>query len=206
VTDAGSAGRRSAREWLFQLTTITVGVLIALSFDALLKWNADRELVEQARATIMIEIAENRRELDEHLKSIEDRVAGVENGLKLLAEYDSGVEPTIHEVRLSVNMPSLNDAGWQTAERTGATALMQYSEVQRLAEVYTLQALFNETMRPQFVAATEAGVGMNSPGDAFAAPAMREATRARLIELRAYLELDRQLGRQLLEGYSQFER
>ena len=32
--------RRAAGEWLFQLTTVTVGVLIALSFDAVLRWNA----------------------------------------------------------------------------------------------------------------------------------------------------------------------
>jgi hypothetical protein len=45
------AARRSTGEWLFQLTTITLGVLIALSFDAALKWNADRTLVSAARVS-----------------------------------------------------------------------------------------------------------------------------------------------------------
>jgi hypothetical protein len=96
--DQPRRARLSAREWLFQLTTITIGVLIALSFDALLRWNADRALVAEARATIALEIADNRRELDAHLASYDARVASVDDGLKLLAEIDAGVEPTIHEV------------------------------------------------------------------------------------------------------------
>jgi hypothetical protein len=56
--------RRSSGEWLFQLTTITVGVLIALSFDAVLRWNSNRQLVAEATATISREIADNRGHVD----------------------------------------------------------------------------------------------------------------------------------------------
>jgi hypothetical protein len=156
--DQPRRARLSAGEWLFQLTTITIGVLIALSFDALLQCNADRELVEEARATIALEIADNLRELDAHLASYDERVAKLDDGLKLLAELEAGVEPTIHEVTLGMDFPSLNDAGWQTAGRTGAMALMEYSEVQELAELYTLQALFTDTLRPVLAEAIEAGV------------------------------------------------
>src|SRR5262245_13550179 len=101
--------RRSLGEWLFQLATITIGVLIALSFDSLLKWNGDRMLVNEARANIALEIADNRRELDQHLTLVDGGIARVDNGLKLLAELDAGVEPTIHNVPLDMNFPSLND-------------------------------------------------------------------------------------------------
>jgi hypothetical protein len=204
--DQPRRARLSAGEWLFQLTTITIGVLIALSFDALLRWNADRTLVAEARATIALEIADNRRELDAHLASYDARVASIDDGLKLLAEIDAGVEPTVHEVTLGFNVPSLNDAGWQTAERTGAIALMEYSEVQELAELYALQQLFTDTLQPVMVASTEAGVTMNAPGDPFASPAVRDSVRSRLLAVRGYWELGRQLGAQLSDGYSQLER
>ena len=194
--------RRSAGEWLFQLTTITIGVLIALSFDAVLKWNADRELVDEARATIALEIADNRRALEGHLSLHDERAAKVDNGLKLLAELDSGVEPTIRSVPLGMSFPSLNDAGWQTAERTGAIALMQYSEVQGLAELYAIQGLFTDTLPLVAVAASQVSALMNAPGDPFAVPAVRDLMRAHLIELRAHLELGQQIGRQLLDGYT----
>jgi hypothetical protein len=55
-----AAPKRSTGEWLFQLTTITLGVLIALSFDAVLGWNADRVLLGEATRTIAREVADNR--------------------------------------------------------------------------------------------------------------------------------------------------
>jgi len=204
--DQPRRARLSAGEWLFQLTTITIGVLIALSFDAALRWNADRTLVAEARATIALEIADNRHELDAHLAAYDARVSSIDDGLKLIAEIEAGVEPTIHEVTLGFSFPSLNDAGWQTAERTGAIALMDYSEVQELAELYALQELFTDTLRPVMVGSTEAGVIMNSPGDPFASQAVRESVRSRLLAVRAYWELGRQLGAQLSESYSKHER
>jgi hypothetical protein len=205
-TDPPRAARRSAGEWFFQLTTITVGVLIALSFDAVLRWNADRTLVDEARARIAVEIADNRRALDGHLESFEERIANIDNTLKLLGELDAGVEPTVREVDLTVGFPSLSDAGWQTAERTGALALMQYPEVQGLARIYTLQSLFTGTLQPTFVAANHAGAILNTTADPFGMPpAARDAMRARVLELRAHTELSQQLGRQLSDGYAKFQ-
>ncbi len=205
-TDPPRAARRSAGEWLFQFTTITIGVLIALSFDGLLRWNADRTLVDEARATIALEIADNRTELDEHLASFDERVAKLDNVLKLLSELDTGVEPTVREISLEVHFPSLNNAGWQTAERTGAIGLMQYPEVQQLAELYTLQSLFTDTLQPAFMAANHASAVLSATADPYLMPpAARDAMRARVLELRAYLELGRQLGEQLSDGYKSYQ-
>jgi hypothetical protein len=205
-TEPPRAVRRSAGEWLFQFTTITIGVLIALSFDGLLRWNADRTLVDEARATIALEIADNRAELDAHLASFDERVAKLDNVLKLLGELDAGIEPTVRELSLEVHFPSLNNAGWQTAERTGAIALMQYPEVQQLAELYTLQSLFTDTLQPAFMAANHASAVLSATADPYLMPpAARDAMRARVLELRAYLELGRQLGEQLSDGYKNYQ-
>jgi hypothetical protein len=199
-------GRRSAGEWLFQLTTITIGVLIALSFDAVLRWNADRTLVREARATVALELAENRTELEPYLASFDERMANLDNVLKLLEELDAGIEPTVREVVLGVNFPTLNDAGWQTAERTGSLALMNYPEVQALAEVYALQALFSDTLKPAFLVSMHGASLLNATGNPYTmAPAVREAMRARILELRAHFALAQQFGSQLSEGYSKLE-
>jgi hypothetical protein len=198
------ATRRSAGEWLFQFTTITIGVLIALSFDALLRWNADRALVEEARETIALEIADNRRELEGHLATFEERLAKIDPMLKLLSELDGGVEPTVEEIDLTFGFPSLNDAAWQTAERTGALALMEYLEVQRLAGVYALQSLVVENLQPTLLTVIQVGSVFNATDDPFTmSPATREALRSHVLDLRAHLALDQQLGNQLLEGYAE---
>jgi hypothetical protein len=103
-------------------------------------------------------------------------------------------------------LPQLNDAGWQTAERTGAIALMEYSEVQQLAELYTLQASFAGTVLPAVAAASELTAMMNAPGNPFAIQAARDAMRARLIETRAHLQLNQSLGAGLMDRYSKLER
>jgi hypothetical protein len=203
-TDEPPKARRSAGEWLFQLTTITLGVLIALSFDAVLKWNADRTLVNEARATIALEVAANRAKLDNHLGSYGERIAMVDVILKLLGELEAGVEPSVKEVKLDLPFPSLANAGWQTAERTGAIALMQYDEVRRFGSVYALQSLFAENLPPTFSAATQVDAILNAAmGPSGMPPTVRDDLRVRVLELRAYLDLGQQLGSQLSEGYSQ---
>jgi hypothetical protein len=197
--------KRSAREWLFQLTTITVGVLIALAFDGLLRWNADRELVAQARATIALEIADNRRELEAHLAAHDGRIARLDPVLKLLDELDAGVEPTVREIELGFGFPSLSDAGWQTAEQTGALALMDYPDVQMLAELYLLQDLVTDNMSAMLITVHGAASSFTGSGDPFAMPpSVRDAMRAHVYDLRAHLALDEQLGRQLLEAYREY--
>ena len=188
-------------EWLFQLTTITIGVLIALSFDALLKWNGDRQLVNEARATIALEIEDNRRDLDAHLATYEQRIGRLDNVLNLLDQQDAGVELKSGQMDFYVEFPSLNDAGWQTAQQTGAVALMDYREVQRLAELYTMQGLVTENQTSLFLIANEATVIVETASDPLALPPpKRDALRESTVAFRAIIRFDEQLGRQLLAG------
>jgi hypothetical protein len=200
------AARRSAGEWLFQLTTITIGVLIALSFDAVLKWNADRKLVDEALATIALEVADNRRQLEEHLATFEQRLAKLDLVFKLMAEIDSGAEPSVKQIDFMFGFPSLSDAAWQSAERTGALTLLEYTQVQRLAQLYTLQSLVTENLRPTLAALNQVGTllgpTMEQPSEA--SVQVRDALRTRLHEVRAHLSLDDQLGGQLLDAYKEY--
>lgn len=203
-----SARPRVARwlgEWLFQLTTITIGVLIALSFDALLKWNGDRKLVNEARANIALEIEDNRRDLDAHLATYEQRIARLDNVLKLLDQQDAGVVLETGQMDFYVEFPSLNDAGWQTTQQTGAVALMDYREVQRLAELYTMQGLVTENQTSLFPIANEATVIVETASDPLALPpAKRDALRERTVAFRGIVRFDEQLARQLLAGYDEY--
>jgi len=198
--------RRSAGEWLFQLTTITIGVLIALSFDAVLKWNADRRLVDEALATIAREVTDNRRELTEHVATFDERMGRLDVVFKLLDELDAGTEPTIKEIDFTFGFPSLNDAAWESAERTGAVALLEYAEVQRLAQLYSLQSLATDNLSPTIAALNRAGTLLGSTMEQ-SPPTLQlhgDVLRDRLHDVRAHVALDDQLSRQLLEGYEKY--
>ena len=60
----------SFADYAFQFITVTAGVLIALFIDGLADWNAKRELVASARATIMRELADNKKDLEATLSGI----------------------------------------------------------------------------------------------------------------------------------------
>jgi hypothetical protein len=197
--------RRSVGEWLFQLATITIGVLIALSFDSLLKWNADRMLVNEARANIAREIDDNRRKLEGHLSTHEARIARLDTVLKLLDAQDAGVHLTTGEMGVAIELPLLNDAGWRTAEQTGALGLMDYDDVQRLAELYAAQTLRAENLSSLFLVGNEANSIIETASDPFALPVpTRETLRARVIEARGFVMLDDQFGGQLLAEYEAY--
>jgi hypothetical protein len=141
--------------------------------------------------------------LDAHLATFDERVAKFEPLLKLIDELDAGVEPTVREAEFSVHFPSLDGAGWQTADRTGALVLMDYSEVQALAEIYTLQGFVNDNLQAALSSVTQAASTFAAYEDPYAMPpAARENLRARVAEIRGNLLLDRELCQQLLAAYT----
>ena len=60
-------GSHTWREFVFQLATITAGVLIALSVDGVVEWRRERALVREAQAAIRQEVTANFRDLEEIL-------------------------------------------------------------------------------------------------------------------------------------------
>ena len=65
----------SGRHLAVQLATITMGVLIALSLEDVTAWFHHRALVREARANIVSEIADNKKDLDDVLrKAVESEV------------------------------------------------------------------------------------------------------------------------------------
>ena len=190
----------SWKDLLIQLGTITAGILIALSFDGVREWRHERSLVHEARETIVREISANLKEVDGENGGVATRQANIQKLIdvvdRVLAKKPSGVT----EMNVSANIAELNAAGWQTAERMGALAHMEYDEVQRYSKLYGIQQLYADRQRRTFehaIAALSALPG--SPDDA--PPQALEAVRLRLQELRADLLVEEQLGKHLSEEY-----
>src|ERR1041385_2355126 len=78
---------KSRRELFVHLVLIASGALIALSFEGIATWRDHRALVREARANLLNEIRDNRKELDARLKRIhveQDQIAhGLDVALQL---------------------------------------------------------------------------------------------------------------------------
>jgi hypothetical protein len=135
----------SVREFLIEIGTIVIGILIALGLETLLEAAHEHELVEHARADLRQELTRNRRALtgttaqqrsaiaalDVYVSHAKDRLTG------RAANFASG--PT-----LAIDFRPMNAAGWEATVATQALAHMPYGEAQDLARAYSGGRIYND--------------------------------------------------------------
>jgi hypothetical protein len=188
----------------FQFITVTAGVLIALFIDGLAERNSNRELVESARATILLEIADNKKDLEATLSGIAADREAMLNAVRFADEILSKGKTKITSLQLHYNVADkVSDSSWRTAERTGALAHMDYAEVQKYSRIYEFQDLFMQQQRQALSQLTLAGAILNSDFDP-EHPKTKdlEIFRARVMDVSALVKLQEDFGKKLLEDYS----
>jgi hypothetical protein len=195
----------SFADYVFQFTTITGGVLIALLINGLVEWNNNRELVEQARTTIRQEVEANLKELQGLPESVKRSESDLATALRFAEELLAKGKTDISSLSLNFNLATLNASGWQTAERTGALAHMDYAEVERYSEIYSMQQLFDEQQRKAVDLVASSITLVNAGFDPNKANAQDLGEfRRRVLLLQSNLLVTQQLGEQLMKGYQEF--
>ena len=132
----------SWREFLLHLLTITIGILIALSFEGLIEWRHHRGLVREAESNIAAEIRSNAAELkttEQELRTSDEQLQQVLAVIHHM-EADRKFKPT--SVVFNWTVAELHQTSWSTANSTGALGYMDYEEAKRYTRVYDLQQEF----------------------------------------------------------------
>src|SRR5262249_22355112 len=142
-----------------QLITITAGILIALSLEGVRETFRDRALVREARENMHREITDNRRELDGEIRAMQARAQKIDVALSFANDFLKAKRREVQQLELGLDFPTLSTAGWQTAERTGALAHMDYAEVQAYAALYSYQDLLTAQHR-RALEALSAAIGI----------------------------------------------
>jgi hypothetical protein len=135
---------RSIREFLIEIGTITVGILIALALEAAVEGLRNHDLVEHARTDLKYELTANRAALQTTVS--QEKVASV--ALDVLAHYGddrlAGKPARLPpDVTLGVSFKPMNTAAWESTQATQALVHMPYSEAQALARAYAGSGIFN---------------------------------------------------------------
>jgi hypothetical protein len=191
----------SLREMLTHLLLVTLGVLIALSFEGIGTWREHRALVREARANIMSEIRDNQRELANRLNHV-----GTEQ--KQLDDIVDAVQTIIDHKKLDgkvetqMTTAELRDASHSTAQVTGAFALMEYDEVKKYTAVYSRQAMYarlhNDTF--QNLSRMLGFVAILAEPEK-ASTREKEDLRTQVQMTKAALLMEEQIGQSLLREY-----
>jgi hypothetical protein len=187
-----------------QLITITAGILIALSLEGVRESMHNRALVREARENIRREIADNKREVDNEIAGMADRGNKIDAAMRFANELLKAKHTDIHQLSLELSFPTLSAASWQTAERTGALAHMDYAEVQKYAALYAFQEFLAAQHRralDTLVGAIGIITGTGDPQEA--SPAEIERFREQVVSLRSILYLEGQWAHGASERYKQ---
>jgi hypothetical protein len=191
----------SLREMITHLVLVTLGVLIALSFEGIGTWREHRALVREARANIMSEIRDNQRELANRLNHVETEQKQLDGMLDAVQTILDG-KTLSGKVESTMVNAQLRNASHSTAQVTGAFALMDYDEVKKYTSAYSSQATYLRLHDDTFqnLSRTLGFVAI------FAEP--EKASRREMEDLRtqirftkAALLVEQQIGQALLQEY-----
>src|ERR1700680_1751166 len=117
----------SLRDAIFHLFSVTVGILIALSFEGLLEWRHNRHLVAEARMNITSEIRDNQKELGEIQAKIPTLLKNQAVILAFIQDVRKHGKSKINSLELNFHLAQLTEASWTTAQTVGALAFMEYA-------------------------------------------------------------------------------
>ena len=194
----------SWKDFGVQLVTITAGILIALSLEGIRESLHDRALVREARENIRREITDNQREVDGEITAIPGRAKKLDAALRFANELLQTKRTEVHQIELGLNFPTLRAASWQTADRTGALAHMDYAEVQKYAELYAFQEFLTAQHR-RAIESLSAAIGIvtaSEDGDPTKASAADlERFRLQIVSLRSLLFIEEQMSKTASEHY-----
>jgi hypothetical protein len=195
----------SFRDFAIQLVTITAGVLIALSFEGVREWRHDRALVREARENIRLEIEDNKKDVEAVQRGVDARNKQLTDAIQFASEIIATKKTSIRSVGLSFELADrVSSAAWQTAERTGALAHMDYAEVQKYSRLYSFQDLYIERQRRAIEALSLAMGPLSASADPTTAPVEDiEDFRRRVVDLQSLLTLEEQFAKRLLEAYDE---
>lgn len=141
-----------------ELATVTLGILIALSLEAMVEAAHHRGLAAQARASFRTELTEVRAQIEKNRSGF---AAGRGEFTSALAYLQAKIEhradtPKPSSMNLATGFLTLSSAAWETAQATQALSYMRPEETRALATVRSDEAAF-AALEAQ---AVQAGVGV----------------------------------------------
>lgn len=131
------------RDFAIHLIVITIGLLIALSLEALVEHIHQRHLLHTAETNLHIELQNNRDLLagDEHHLDLTQ--AHLQNDIAALTARKSN--PSLPDtLNFGWSWNSMEDSAWTTARDSSALTLMSYDTEQAWAVIYGQQGAVND--------------------------------------------------------------
>ena len=136
---------RTKREFLLYLLATAAGVLLALSLERAGAWWHTRTLVNEARHNLSLEIAENRKRIENWRSTVPQISKNLTGVIEFAGESLRTGKSGKTSLTVGFGLIVLSASAWKAAETTGATAHMGYREARGFAQLYSLQEELTRT-------------------------------------------------------------
>jgi|HubBroStandDraft_5_1064220.scaffolds.fasta_scaffold196951_1 hypothetical protein len=128
------------RDFFIHLSTITIGLLIALSLEGCVEWQHHRHLVHEAEASLHTEIQQNSRDLHESIDLLHKQQQALVQDVAILRYIiENKKVPPDRQIDITFNIRSLSNVSWKTAQSTGALSYIPYDDARDYADIYNTQ-------------------------------------------------------------------
>ncbi len=188
----------SWREFGVELATIVMGVLIALSAEALVEHHRTERKVAFSRADFIDELAHNRDDVARNLNEAEALQTQVTAILGEGADFVRGKGKMSGDHQVGRGFVSLKSAAWSAALSTQVMGAFPHDEGRLVAKAYSEQESFVELQRAE--QAVWFQLAENSYVDAPTKPEVAKALQ-HLTVATAYLRAHEESERGLLKTY-----
>jgi hypothetical protein len=129
------------RDFFLHLTTITIGLLIALSLEGLVEWQHHRHLVHEAESSLHAEIQSNAQGMPGVIADLHKQQNDLTNDVTVLNYLIKNHKMPEHShMSIAFRIVSFDDVSWKTAQTTTALSYMPYARAQEYADIYGNQA------------------------------------------------------------------
>jgi hypothetical protein len=129
------------RDFFLHLTTITIGLLIALSLEGCVEWQHHRHLVHEAEASLHAEIQSNAKGMQDNIADLHHKQDDLKHDVIVLKYLIKNHKmPENASMSLGASIQTFDDVSWRTAQSTGALSYMPYARAEEYADIYNSQA------------------------------------------------------------------
>lgn len=194
------------RDFLLHLTTITIGLLIALSLEGLVEWQHHRHLVHDAEASLHTEIKGNAANIDGVLSVVHQHQAALKHDVYVLNYIaENGKYPVDKNMSVNFDIVAFEGVAWKTAQSTGALSYMPYDLAQDYSSIYMQQDIVSVAQQ-QAARDSVLAIGpfLNESGDALPSREEARSIVEKIEVVQGQLMLVESFMQGLATGYKEF--
>ncbi len=137
---------RTWRDFFVHITTIVIGLLIAIGLEQSVEYVHHRHQLQEARRELSKEVDDNRRIVDFNIESAQKASLALDTDIAVLRAQQASRSPVPKKLDYTWEPWDTRDGTWQAAKQSGSLSLMPHDELRRYSHVYAVLAAFMDAL------------------------------------------------------------